>query len=423
MERFLNDRVELHCGDCLDVLGELAENSIDACVTDPPYHLTSIVKRFGGENFAPAQFGTDGRYARASAGFMGKLWDGGDIAFQPETWREVYRVLKPGAHLLAFGGTRTYDMLVGAVRGAGFEVRDTIGWLFGQGFPKNHAVADGWGTALKPAMELICLARKPLSEKTVAANVLRWGTGAINVDGCRVESDGGHKRSFQPTNNERSVYGKQTGFQPSNADGRWPANVIHDGSEEVVAAFPETNSGALRAEVQRGSFGQNGIYGKAERDGDGRAYDSDSGSAARFYYSSKADADDRLGSRHPTVKPLDLMQYLVRLITPPRGLALDPFAGTGTTGEAAWREGMRALLIEREAEYQADIRRRMELALAGPDERMRESVKAKNLPIDYGPLFAPRDEYNAEDDFAKSIDDCYRAVKERKAAGGKGWPE
>ena len=172
--------------------------------------------------------------------------------------------------------------------------------------------------------------------------------------------------------------------------GRWPANVIHDGSEEVVAAFPDAPGQQYYVEPEHGERPSRGIYGDfgARPPNEPRG---DSGSAARFFYTAKADADDRLGSKHPTVKPLDLMQYLVRLVTPPRGLVLDPFAGTGTTGEACIREGFRAVLIEREPEYQADIRRRIRLATtAGPDERAREAIKAKlkDKPLDHGPLFA-----------------------------------
>src|ERR1035437_23569 len=140
---FLNDRIKLHCGDCLEVLPTLAENSVDSCVTDPPYHLTSIVKRFGAKNSAPCKVGKTGAYARASAGFMGKQWDGGDIAFRPETWAAVYRVLKPGGHLIAFGGTRTYHRMACAIEDAGFEIRDQIQWLYGSGFPKSHDVSKG----------------------------------------------------------------------------------------------------------------------------------------------------------------------------------------------------------------------------------------------------------------------------------------
>jgi site-specific DNA-methyltransferase (adenine-specific) len=409
-ERFLKDRVALHCGDCIDVLATLADNSIDSCVTDPPYHLTSIVKRFGGENAAPARpfksnlarddhnlqkpsnnggGGTTSQYQRVSTGFMGKQWDGGDIAFRPDVWVQVLRVLKPGGHLLALGGTRTYHRMACAIEDAGFEIRDCVMWIYGSGFPKSHDVGNGWGTALKPAVEPIVLARKPLSEGTVAANVLKWGTGAINVDGCRIEGSPPVKPqpALRPGGKDSGyALGASTGRngEISYAVGRWPANVIHDGSEEVVAAFPESgpaSSGGVAGWQKNGYVG--GKYEPIERTG----YDDNGGSAARFFYTSKADADDRLGSKHPTVKPLDLMQYLVRLVTPPKGIVIDPFAGTGTTGEAAWREGMRAVLIEREAEYQADIRRRMAMALAGPDERSRESIKARGLPIDYGPLF------------------------------------
>jgi len=475
-EFFFGERIALHCGDCRDVLATLADCSVDSCVTDPPYHLVSIVKRFGAANSAPVRVADinatndlKAAYARQSAGFMGKQWDGGDIAFRPEVWAAVYRVLKPGAHLLAFGGTRTYHRMACAIEDAGFEIRDSLSWNFGSGFPKSHDVSKGidraagaereiirtakyrdirnghgrglgdginaaeragpeyiehaftapatdaarqwagWGTALKPAMELIVLARKPLSEGTVAANVLKWGTGALNIDGCRIKTEddlnggaytgsqrhdgdenwrfknGGARQPMPGDEREGAALGM---FQPGKTaeksfqqpSGRWPANVIHDGSEEVVAAFPETNSVTHYTDIASG-FGDGREYKGS------KYFEQGSGSAARFFYTAKADSDDRIGSKHPTVKPLDLIQYLVRLITPRGGLCLDPFSGTGTLGEAAFRVGMRAVLIEREEEYQADIRRRMKLAAAGPDERARESIKAKNLPRDDGPLF------------------------------------
>jgi DNA modification methylase len=720
MEWFLNNRVQLHCGDCLDVLAALEENSIDSCVTDPPYHL-SEVPTFRGK------VGTTRTDADRSArrGFMGKQWDGGDIAFRPEVWREVYRTLKPGAHLLAFGGTRTHHRMVCAIEDAGFEIRDTIMWVYGSGFPKSHDVSkgidrarkdsadwvavgkwlrrqreakgfrqkdvallwpsitggltgcvanwelglscprweqwlqlkwfisfgsdmdaevwrlngrkgtpgeawnerekigereatllavapgqdnnrsatildvtapatpaarqwEGWGTALKPAaesivlarkplrflaifdiigsnlvrlesqlwsmlpansaeknfglsrsefgaacasaqwnaeernstrdalcaqmdtsrfvlaltsslstvsswkntwaealapenisttetelstiidlrtlnflllkitpniimqahksglwsianasivvrsfdaavsrlrttlelsvlapaisraadaslgagvspnLEPVVLARKPLSEKTVAENVLRWGCGALNIGRCRVETDGEEIPVFKTEGGQKFEVNcrdqgvARTGNTRSN--GRWPANVIHDGSAEVVGAFPETQS---PKSYDRNVVGQPhpGHMSREAGIADMRPRVEsfgDSGSAARFFYTAKADADDRLGSRHPTIKPLDLMQYLVRLITPPKGTCLDCFAGTGTTGEAAFREGMSAVLIEREAEYQDDIRRRMKLIMSGPDERARESIKQrmKGKPVDNGPLFA-----------------------------------
>ena len=396
-ERFLQDRVELLCGDCRAQIATLADASIDAVVTDPPYSLVSISKRFGSEGSAPAQFGSDGRYARASAGFMGQHWDTGEVAFDPVFWAEVLRVLKPGGHVLAMGGTRTFHRLACAIEDAGFEIRDTILWIYSQGFPKNHDVGNGWGTALKPAAELVCLARKPLSEQTIAANVLKHGTGAINIAACRVGLGDGEDLSRANGGTDVLSWGGTYGAGVNEAAkrksegmaplGRWPANLIHDGSEEVVAAFPDA-PGQQRAtgpEFERNA----NVYGKfaGVTPSDPRG---DSGSAARFYYTAKADFNDRLGSRHPTVKPLDLMQYLIRLICPPRGVVLDPFAGTGTTGEAAYREGMRAVLIEREEAYQADIRRRMALVLSGPDERTWASVKEKQKgkPVDHGPLFA-----------------------------------
>jgi DNA modification methylase len=426
-ESFLNGRVTLHRGDCLEVLPTLEECSIDSCVTDPPYHLTSIVKRFGGEGAAPCKIGKTGAYERSSRGFMGKQWDGGDIAFRPELWAEVYRVLKPGAHLLAFSGTRTYHRMACAIEDAGFEIRDQIGWCYGSGFPKSLNVANGidrimgvspevvaegptvrrirpgadqnndgswekltdrtythrttragspeahewqgWGTALKPAWEPIVLARKPLSESSIAANVLKHGTGAINVDGCRVDGKPRttHKGGNFTGNSSSSAIFPMPNIQTSEPEGRWPANLIHDGSEEVLERFPETGpaQGGERVEIDRPT--------------------DSGGSAARFFYTSKADADDRLGSKHPTVKPLDLIQYLARLVTPQGGTVLDCFAGTGTTGEAAWREGFQAVLIEREAEYQSDIVKRMGLCLSGPDERRAASVK--QVGVDDTPLF------------------------------------
>jgi hypothetical protein len=233
-------------------------------------------------------------------------------------------------------------------------------------------VPAGLGTALKPATEIIVLARKPFAGTNVA-NILLHGTGALNIEACRVgtEDTRNLKRGGGNDFPHEDDSWRPVPILVGSANGRWPANLIHDGSEEVLAAFPsetvsggdQNTSGAPR-ENQR-VYGAmklgNGRAGEpsAERPGQRR---NDAGSAARFFYSSKADADDRLGSKHPTVKPLDLMQYLCRLVTPPRGTILDPFAGTGTTGEAAWREGFRAILIEREAEYQADIARRMELA-------------------------------------------------------------
>jgi DNA modification methylase len=450
---FLDGRVTLHAGDCLDVVRALPDNSVDSVVTDPPYALVSIGKRFGKAGAkAPASDGATGVYARAASGFMGKAWDTGERAFAVEFWAEIWRVLKPGGHVAAFSGTRTYHRLACAIEDAGFEIRDQLAWAYGSGFPKSHDVSkgidrhngdarekvrvsadapayqrsagnhrpwmdnpdhmidgpsaasaasaawDGWGTALKPAWEPICLARKPLmvpassSPKgdrrmvpaTVAANVLAHGTGAINVDGCRVGDEGGTASLVGDPTPSVNAYGNGVGVGvggkvvPIEA-GRWPANILHDGSDEVLALFPTT--GPAKAAHRGEDKGATGCYGVYGGESTVRGHDDAGGSAARFFYTAKADADDRIGSKHPTVKPRDLMQWLVRLITPPGGTTLDPFAGSGTTGEAAWREGFSAILIERDAEYQADIARRMEMALEGPVTRAVEIAKARPKPV------------------------------------------
>src|SRR6185312_6899295 len=267
MRHELSPTATLFHEDCRDAIKSIANNSLDSCVTDPPYALVSIVKRFGSPDAAPAK-GNDA-YMRASAGFMGKTWDTGETAMDPEFWSEVLRVLKPGAHLAAFGATRGYHRMACAIEDAGFEIRDTLMWVYGTGFPKSHDVSkgidkaagverevvgvnpnavgrldnrgkaagfegsygeqavprvsiitapatdaarqwEGWGTALKPAWEPICLARKPLSEKTVAANVLRWGTGAINVDGCRVATADG----YQENTVTQGINTAQTSYEP-----------------------------------------------------------------------------------------------------------------------------------------------------------------------------------------------------------------
>lgn len=250
-------------------------------------------------------------------------------------------------------------------------------------------VPDGLGTALKPAWEPICLARKPL-DGTVAENVLAHGTGALNIDGCRIESD-----EVRPVHEHTGRTGDKfgAGLEGSRRTGetttigRWPANLVHDGSCEVVAAFPAETRTAGNVKPTTFSIGFSGAKGVDRLPIDHR----DSGSAARFFYSAKADDDARIGSGHPTIKPVDLMRWLVRLVTPPGGVVLDPFAGTGTTGEAAFREGMRAILVEREERFIPDIRRRMALVKEGPAIRKAARAKAKaerkGAAADHGPLF------------------------------------
>jgi hypothetical protein len=412
----------IHHGDCREVMATLDAGSVDAIVTDPPYGLS----------------------------FMGKGWDHGVPGV--EFWTEALRVAKPGAHLLAFGGTRTYHRLACAIEDAGWEIRDCVMWVYGSGFPKSHDVSkaidkaagaqrevvgskitgralggsnwrdgdaggqetiqvtapatpaarqwSGWGTALKPAWEPIIVSRKPLVG-TVADNVLTHGTGAINVDGCRVGTETIIQRHADfslahgnklGAGNTRSGDGTTT-----QTTGRWPANLIHDGSEEVVGLFPERDGA-----VSNGSKGPGGLAGSStfaiHPRGQTPGY-ADSGSAARFFYCAKASKADRdegcegleassghVGNKltdqdyrrgdsepsvfrrnhHPTVKPTDLMRYLCRLVTPPGGIVLDPFTGSGSTGKGALLEGFRFIGIEREAEYVEIARARIGAAVPEP---------------------------------------------------------
>jgi site-specific DNA-methyltransferase (adenine-specific) len=299
-----------------------------------------------------------------------------------------------------------------AIEDAGFEIRDQLAWAYGSGMNKvgyireenGEHVIPGWGGSLKPAWEPICLARNPLIG-SLRANMQQHGTGAFNIDECRIEASARPLRELDAKPTDSNVYAGRTGegglgngFDGGSKAvgttdlGRWPANLLHDGSDEVLACFPDSpgQQGDVKGTEPSRTGDENTVaYGKfngrvpakARRDGEesaNRRYTaeggtnfaalpgerrSDGASAARFFYASKADADDRIGSKHPTIKPVDLMQWLVRLVTPKGGVVLDPFAGTGTTGEAAWREGMRAILIEREPEYQDDIARRMDLVL------------------------------------------------------------
>jgi DNA modification methylase len=378
-------------GNCLEKLAEMPDCSIDAIITDPPYGLS----------------------------FMGKKWDydvpGEDI------WRECLRVLKPGGHLLAFAGTRTQHRMAVRIEDAGFEIRDMIAWAYGSGFPKSMDVSkaidkaagaerevigtdeyrakrlknqmgeyatdsgwtagnrsaditapatpeaqqwDGWGTALKPALEPITVARKPF-KGTVANNVLEHGTGAINIDGCRVGvADWGSRPPRTP--NAILGGGKGTNLTASKAPdgmGRWPANLIHDGSDEVTELFPQTgiSRGGNSQQINAGTGRYNWNTGtdKAVPDGVDPGY-GDSGSAARFFYCAKTSKRERgEGNNHPTVKPIALMRYLCRLVTPPSGTVLDPFMGSGSTGMAAEVEGFNFVGIELDPDYFAIAEQRI----------------------------------------------------------------
>ena len=377
----------LHHGDSLDVLRTLPGGSVDAVVTDPPYGLA----------------------------FMGKRWDY-DVP-SVALWEQCLRVLKPGGHLLAFAGTRTQHRMAVRIEDAGFEIRDLIAWVYGSGFPKSMDVSkamdraagaerevvgtrvkagiggsqtfaqdawtqanrgpiqlditapatddakrwEGWGTALKPAMEPITVARKPLVG-TVAANVQRFGTGAINVDGCRVDSE-------EVTGWGGRGSGGYSGGLDAGAEiarpvvGRWPANLIHDGSDEVVGMFPSDGEATAarffytaKASRSDRDFGMDGVEARSAAERTGRVDGSAGINAA-----AGATGADR--NHHPTVKPTDLMRYLCVLVTPPGGTVLDPFCGSGSTGVAAVPAGFRFVGIEREAEYLEIARRRLAAAV------------------------------------------------------------
>ena len=379
--------VQVLHGDCRDELELLPDNSVDSIVTDPPYEL----------------------------GFMGKSWDSTGIAYDQRVWVQCLRVLKPGGHLLSFGGSRTYHRMACAIEDAGFQIRDQIMWVYGSGFPKSMAIDkqldkqlgverevvgrnpnsrenstkdntlfesgtvgktdyitkpsseeakkwEGWGTALNPAHEPIVLARKPL-EGTVAQNVLTHGVGGINIDGCRVETTD----NFDNVKDRTDMTGKLTiHHEGGNLEalhklktlGRFPANFIHDGSDEVLELFPDSKAGEPRDDR-----GTGGIWSESMGVPCGPQY-GDKGSAARFFYCAKANKKDRnegAANNHPTVKPTSLMRYLVRLITPPNGTVLDPFTGSGSTGKAAVLEGFNFIGIEQSAEYVQIAKARIEV--------------------------------------------------------------
>lgn len=347
----------LHHGDCREILRTLADASVDSVCTDPPYEL----------------------------GFMGRDWDRTGIANDVALWKEVLRVLKPGGWLVAFSHARTYHRMACAIEDAGFEIRDQIMWIYGSGFPKGGN-RDGKGTCLKPAHEPIVLARKPFPG-SVAANEARHGTGALNIDACRIHSDDAQGGSYTVKRLKPGATLEKTGgnWRPEEGGelyhgemkpGRWPANIVHDGSDEVVEGFPQTSSGLMKAGTRRAAQDHPGSVCYGTFGGDAAKADTyaDAGSAARFFYcakASKADRDEGLDqfelqdfvqfqtgngesgkasslsegrdtqyrNIHETVKPTELMRWLVRLVTPAGGTVLDPFTGSGSTGKAAVLEG------------------------------------------------------------------------------------
>lgn len=369
----------IHAGNNLDILPTLPDNSVDSIVTDPPYEL----------------------------GFMGKKWDNSGIAYSVELWTECLRVLKPGGHLLSFGGTRTWHRVAVAIEDAGFDVRDSIAWMYGSGFPKSHNLKDdwqGWGTALKPAFEPIVVARKPLIG-TVAANVLEHGTGALNIDGSRI---GTEPITINTFDTGAKPFGGAVGepFTSRQSQGRWPANVILD---EYSAGELDEQSGVSKSPAPYTQQSKSiGIYGAEKQHDRPSTHHGDTGGASRFFYCAKASKRDRneglegmplrhstngnvmggdgdkmlTGSGnprdtrkqnfHPTVKPTNLMRYLVKLVTPPGGTVLDPFTGSGSTGKAAILEGFDFIGIELTEEYLPIIEGRLAYA-----EQMRLNEQQK----------------------------------------------
>lgn len=369
---------ELHLGPAEERLQALPTSSVDAIVTDPPYEI----------------------------GFMGKSWDSTGIAYQVSLWRECLRVLKPGGHLLAFGGTRTFHRMVCAIEDAGFEIRDMLEWIYGSGFPKSKNLAEewaGWGTALKPAHEPITLARKPL-QGSVSANVTQHGTGALNIDACRIHSPDAEGYTYTNKRlmpgafiNKGQIWHQETSYQGTCKPGRWPANILHDGSPEVVSVFPVesgANSPVRGTEPAASGFQKNvSFLGRKQRVDQSLTFQNDSGSAARFFYCPKTSSADRnegcahlpdkdwsgegaciperesrpfhpSKNHHPTVKPTELMRYLCRLITPPGGIILDPFMGSGSTGKAALLEGFHFIGVDKTPEWHPIARARLEHAAA-----------------------------------------------------------
>lgn len=385
----MQSTVTLYPGDNRLSLQKLIDQGVrvHAVVTDPPYGLVSIEKRFGKKGAAAARTeGNDGSFARLSAGFMGRTWDGTGIERDPEFWRLIHDILLPGGFCFAFSGARTGHWQACAMEAAGFIMHPFHVWAYGSGFPKAKDVEkelvkagftdeellaewSGWkfGTqSQKPAVEPIYLAQRPISEKTYIANIKKHGVGAVNIDGCRVPldsvADAKQLRTMNRNRREEDTSGQTWGLsknagavaQVVDENGRYPANLFHDNSPQVLDLFPK-DAGSTRGEKVNSVKSEVDLTAQPEI-----AYPA---STARFFnafpsdecpallYHPKANKEDRGGSEHPTVKPVGLLRHLIRHITPPGGVVLDPFAGSGTTAIAARAEGVDCIIMEAEGEY------------------------------------------------------------------------
>ena len=435
-------KMKLYHGDCLEELKKLEDNSVDAVITDPPYGLSNTKPQQVADVLKAWVTGDTVSVPAKRGGFMGADWD--SFVPPPAVWEECMRVLKPGGHMAVFAGARTQDLMGLSIRLAGFEIRDTLGWVYGSGFPKSMDISkaidkaagaerevvdtkrlggnaaqstaekggtyatntdsvgvaaidvpitapatfeakqwDGWGTALKPAIEPIILARKPL-DGTVAANVLQHGVGGLNIDACRVEGvprtthSDGNKRTRNGGPTMREGFGVKDIPTPAPA-GRFPANVLLD---EHAAAEMDKQSGHLSPGARPGNTATRPKFNGATYNS-GKVYDGkmdeprtamdSGGGASRFFpvfkYQAKApkrerpviEREDGTKIQHPTVKPVALMEWLVELITPPNGVVLDPFAGSGTTLQAALNKGFTPIGIEQDADYIKLIEQRLGL--------------------------------------------------------------
>jgi site-specific DNA-methyltransferase (adenine-specific) len=383
---------DVRCGKCEELLKEVPDGSVDAVVTDPPYHLTTIVRRFGKADAAPVIDTGSGVYARSAAGFMHQTWDGGDLALRPELWAELLRTAKPGAYVLAFGHVRTHHRMACAIEDAGWEIRDEPEWVYSQGFPKGIRALGGKHTGLKPAREPITMGRKPF-EGTVQECVDAFGTGALNVQACRVPREGGspsvrrretsrrtgtspgHPGVQGNTITNRVTFGVYSAEHEGEDAGNWPANLIHDGSDAVADVLGDAMDCFYCAKpcLSEREAGLDSLPAKVRNRVNPGGLENDPRWAPMLRK-----------NHHATVKPINLMRHLVRMVCSPGGIVLDPFCGSGTTGCGALLEGCAFLGMDMDEEFCEISRLRCAFWLAhpeGPVPERKEAVGQLKLPL------------------------------------------